>query len=73
MGLFKDPRRAPDDTRATYARRRAPYLILAAIGCTVYAVMQDAAGNNNIWIGVFVMWVAAAVSAYAADWSDLRR
>ena len=39
MGLFKDPRRSPDDTRASYARRRAPYLILIAVGCTVYALM----------------------------------
>jgi high-affinity Fe2+/Pb2+ permease len=74
MGLFKNPRRMPDDTRASYARRRAPYLIIIAIVCTVYALMkQQPGGSNTIWIGVFVMWVAAVLSAYAADWSDLRK
>ena len=34
---------------------------------------QQPGGSNTIWIGVFVMWVAAALSAYAADWSDLRK
>jgi hypothetical protein len=73
MGLFKDPRRSPDDTRSSYARRRAPYLILVAIGCTLYALMKEKTGSNNVWIGVFVMWAAAAISAYSADWSDLRK
>jgi len=35
--------------------------------------MKEKTGNNNVWIGVFVMWAAAAISAYAADWSDLRK
>lgn len=74
MGLFMNPRRSPDDTRRSYARKRAPYLIVIAIFATVYALMkQTPGGSNTIWIGVFVMWVAAALSAYSADWSDLRK
>lgn len=72
MGLFQDPRRKPDDTRSSYARRRAPWLVIAALGCTYYVSTQPVS-NAMSWVGVGLVWVAAIVAGYTADWSDLRK
>ncbi len=72
MGLFMDPRRAPNDTKASYARRRAPWLVVAAIGCTYYVLSK---GNVSFTGGMamLLVWVAAVLAVSAADWSDLHR
>lgn len=74
MGLFMDPRSKPGDTRGSYARRRAPWLVVVAILCTAYILFKsDGAPNSTGWMALFVLWVAAILSVASADWSDLRR
>ncbi|VCU71614.1 hypothetical protein PIGHUM_03700 [Pigmentiphaga humi] len=72
MGLFMNPRRQPDDTRGSYNRRRAPWLVLAAIVCSGY-ILTKGYPSNTAWIAMFVLWLAAIMSVASADWSDLRR
>jgi len=72
MGLFMDPRRQPEDTRSSYARRRAPWLVLVAIGCSAYVLSRGYPSYTG-WLAMMVTWVAAVVAITTADWSDLRR
>ncbi|MBX6318949.1 hypothetical protein [Pigmentiphaga sp.] len=72
MGLFMDPRRRPDDTRGSYNRRRAPWLVLVAIGCTAYMLSRGYPSSTG-WMAMMVLWLAAILSVTSADWSDLRK
>jgi hypothetical protein len=71
MGLFKDPRSAPTDTKATYSRKRAPWLVMAAVACTYYVVTKPNPAASA-WLAMGLVWVAALMAIRAADWSDLR-
>ncbi len=71
MGLFMDPRRQPeDDTRGKFARRRAPWLTLVAIGFSAYVLTRPDPSNTQ-WLAMFVIWIAAVLNIATADWSDL--
>ena len=72
MGLFLDPRRRPEDTRSSYSRRRAPYLVLVAIACSAY-ILRNGHPTGTGWMAMLVIWIAAGMSVVMADWSDLRR
>ncbi|OVZ54253.1 hypothetical protein CDO44_26220 [Pigmentiphaga sp. NML080357] len=72
MGLFMDPRRQPDDTRRSYNRRRAPWLVLVALGCSIYVLSRGYPSYSG-WLAMMVTWLAAIMSIMSADWSDLRR
>ncbi|GAA4336753.1 hypothetical protein GCM10023144_31560 [Pigmentiphaga soli] len=72
MGLFQDPRRKPNDTRASYARRRAPWLFVAAFGCTYYVLTRPTV-SSMAYVGVAMVWAAAVSAAALADWSDLHK